>query len=59
VTPAGLGRYVDPWPRNPYTGGLMQPGGGPGDYFYRRLPGGDGYTLTGYGGDGAPLLTVP
>ncbi|MEI6450699.1 MAG: hypothetical protein WCP98_12250 [Actinomycetes bacterium] len=59
VTPARLGRYVDPWPVNPYTGGPMQPGAGPGDYHYVRLPGGEGYRLTGYGGDGAPLLTAP
>ena len=59
VTPARLGRYVDPWPVNPYAGGPMQPGAGPGDYDYVRLPGGQGYTLTGYGGDGAPVLTAP
>ena len=59
VTPERLGRYVDPWPANPYAGGPMQPGGGPGDYDYVRLPGGEGYTLTGYGGDGDPVLTAP
>ena len=59
VTPERLGTYVDPWPVNPCTGGSMQPGGGPGDYAYVRLPGGEGYTLTGYGGDGDPVLTVP
>jgi len=59
VTPERLGRYVDPWPVNPYAGGPMQPGGGPGDYDYVRLPGGEGYTLTGYGGDGDPVLTAP
>ena len=59
VTPERLGTYVDPWPVNPYTGGPMQPGGGPGNYDYVRLPGGEGYTLTGYGGDGDPVLTAP
>lgn len=59
VTPARLGRYVDPWPQNPYIGGPMQPGGGPGGYDYVRLPGGGGYTLTGYGSDGYPVLTAP
>ena len=59
VTPARLGRYVDPWPVNPYTGAPMQPGAGAGDYDYVRLPGGEGYTLTGFGDDGAPVLTVP
>ncbi|MCX6372104.1 MAG: hypothetical protein NTX16_03305 [Actinobacteria bacterium] len=59
VTPARLGRYVDPWPQNPFIGGPMQPGGGPGGYDYVRLPGGGGYTLTGYGSDGYPVLTAP
>lgn len=59
VTPERLGSYVDPWPINPYTGGPMQPVAGAGDYDYVRLPGGEGYSLTGYGGDGAPLLTAP
>jgi hypothetical protein len=59
VTPARLGQYVEPWPANPYTGGLMQPGGGPGGYVYVRPPGGGGFTLTGYGDDGDPVLTVP
>ena len=59
VTPARLGSYVDPWPVNPYTGGPMQPGRGAGDYDYVRLPGRQGYRLTGYGGDGAPVLSAP
>ena len=59
VTPKGLDGSVDPWPVNPFTDGPMQPGGGPGDYKYARLPGGKGYTLTGYGGDGSPEVTVP
>lgn len=58
VTPARFDAYVDPWPVNPYAGGLMQPGEGPGGYVYVRLPGGEGYTLTGYGGDGAPVTTA-
>jgi len=59
VTPQRLRAYVDPWPVNPYTGASMQPGGGPGDYDYVRLPGGEVYTLTGYGGDGSAVLTAP
>ena len=58
VTPARFGAYVAPWPVNPCTGGPMQPGGGPGDYDYVRLPDGKGYTLTGFGGDGAPVTAA-
>jgi hypothetical protein len=59
VTPERLGRYVDPWPVNPCAGGPMRPGAGPGEYDYVRLSGGEGYTLIGYGGDGAPVHTAP
>lgn len=51
---AAVGRYVDPWPKNPYAPDLlMAPGLEPGDFTYRVLDGGLGYTLTGYLENGA------
>jgi hypothetical protein len=59
VTEAGLGGYADDWPQNPYTGGPMTPGKGPGQYVYRIRPGTGYYSLTGYGPGGKAILTVP
>ena len=52
VKEAGMTNYVDNWPRNPYTGGPMTQGTGPGQFTYERAP--DRIrTLTGYGKHGA------
>jgi hypothetical protein len=59
VTPARLGRYVHPWPQNPYTGGPMSPTGARGDYTYVRAADGLSYELTGFGADGAPVISLP
>ena len=47
------------WPTNPVTGQPMKPGTGAGDYTYEQVGGGQSFTLTGYGVDAAPLVTVP
>jgi hypothetical protein len=39
-----LGQLVSPWPKNPWTGGPMQPGTGKGDYSYAQTN--DGFRLT-------------
>ena len=39
-----LGQFVSPWPKNPWTGGPMQPGTGKGDYSYAQTN--DGFRLT-------------
>ena len=44
-----------PWPTNPYRGGPMRLGTGPGDYVY-RVTGPSTYTLTAYGRNGRPLV---
>ena len=54
-----LAGYTDDWPASPLTGQPMVSGSGPGNYSYRQLQGGQGFTLTGYGVDGSPLVTVP
>ena len=59
VTPARLGRYVDPWPQNPYTGGPMLPTGARGDYTYVRAADGLSYELSGFGADGTPVISLP
>ena len=41
---ATLGQLVSPWPKNPWTGGPMQPGTGKGDYSYAQTN--DGFRLT-------------
>ena len=43
------------WPANPYTGGPMQPGSGPGEYRYESW-GMNGFRLTGYGPHGKTLI---
>lgn len=58
VSAAGL-PLVDPWPSNPYAGGAMTRGTGPGQYVYVRGPGGRSYTLTGHGPGGVLLVTLP
>ncbi len=59
VTPEGLGRYVEPWPQDPYAGGPMLPTGARGGYTYTRAADGLSFALGGYGADGAVVLTVP
>ena len=59
VTPARLGRYVEPWPRNPYTGGPMLPTGARGDYTYVRAADGLSCELSGFGADGTPVISLP
>ena len=41
---ATLGQFVSPWPKNPWTGGPMQPGTGKGDYSYAQTN--SGFVLT-------------
>jgi hypothetical protein len=41
---ATLGQFVDPWPKNPWTGAPMRPGSGKGDYTYAQTN--DGFRLT-------------
>ena len=52
-----LSQYVDAWPQNPYTDLPMQQGTAPGDFSY-TVDGGS-FTVTGYGHDGAPVVTLP
>ena len=49
--------YVDRVARNPYTGGEMQAGEGPGEYTYKRDDDGRGYRFIGHLEDGE--FTVP
>jgi hypothetical protein len=49
--------YVDNWPTNPYSGGPMQQGTGPGDFAYTA--GDNTFSMTVYGENGEALLTVP
>jgi hypothetical protein len=58
VSQAGMSRYVDRWPTNPYTGLAMTQGTGPGQFTYTGSDGG-GFQLTAYGADGTPVITVP
>jgi hypothetical protein len=51
--------YADAWPADPLTGRPMAAGSGPCNYAYQQLQSGQGFTLTGYGVDGSPLVTVP
>ena len=59
VSGGELAGYVDNWPADPLTGRPMALGSGPGNYAYQQLQGGHGFTLTGFGVDGSPLITVP
>jgi len=58
VTREELGRYVDSWPQNPYTGGPMAHGTGPGDFTYTVTSDRSSYTLVGHGSDGRDVITV-
>ena len=58
VNESGMADHVDYWPTNPYTGGPMAQGTGPGDYGYEVSADGMSFTLTGYGKDGA-VVSVP
>jgi len=58
VRPGGaIEKYVETWPENPYTGGAMQAGNGPGEYTYERTNDERGYRFTGHLEDGD--FTVP
>jgi hypothetical protein len=59
VTPEGLGKYVDPWPQDPYSGGPMLPTGARGGYRYTRAADGSSFTLTGHDDAGTPELPFP
>jgi hypothetical protein len=48
---ATLGAFVNPWPKNPWTGGPMQPGMGKGDYTYAQTNSGFSLTVHIDGGD--------
>jgi hypothetical protein len=48
---ATLGQFVNPWPKNPWTAGPMQPGTGKGDYTYELTSGGFRLTVHLDGGD--------
>jgi hypothetical protein len=48
---ATLGSFVNPWPKNPWTGGPMQPGAGKGDYTYAQTNSGFSLTVHIDGGD--------
>ena len=50
--------YAAPWPTNPYTGQPMKAGTQPGDYVYKQINGGQGYSITGYLANGL-THTVP
>ena len=60
VTPEGaVGRYVDRWPTNPWSGEPMRPGAEPGDYRYTVIDegfGATGFSLEGYLHDGEPFV---
>jgi hypothetical protein len=62
VTKAGLGsemsRVPGGWPTNPYTGGPMTPGTGPGQYIYVRKSAHD-YRMRVYGANGEVLVEWP
>ena len=59
VTPEGLGKYVDPWPRDPCTGGPILPTGARGGYTYTRAADGLSFTLTGHDEAGESVLPFP
>jgi hypothetical protein len=59
VTPEGLGKYVDPWPEDPYNGGPMLPTGVRGGYTYTRGADGLSFTLTAHDDAGTPDLPFP
>jgi hypothetical protein len=59
VSAAGMGRYVDTWPDNPYTGAPMQLGTSPGDFTYTLSADGMSFELVGYGKYGTPVITAP
>jgi predicted amidohydrolase YtcJ len=59
VTQAGgVGKVVDGWPTDPFTGAPMKQGTDPGDYTYTRLKNGAGYRLAGHLGP-LPDFIVP
>jgi hypothetical protein len=51
--------YIDVWPLDPYTGGDMTQGTGPGQFTYRLRAKGTSYRLVGYGEAGKVLITAP
>jgi len=52
VAADGLLAQMVRWPSNPFTGGPMGTGTGPGEYTYKLLDGGRKYALTGHLSDG-------
>jgi len=58
VVPGGsFARYAQSWPTDPWTDQPMTPGKGQGHYEYTVQ--GDSFSITGYGANGMPVLTVP
>ena len=58
VVPGGsVARYAQQWPTNPCIGQPMTPGYGAGQYEYTVQ--GNQFSITGYGVNGTPILTVP
>jgi hypothetical protein len=55
VTPTGMLSKMIAWPNNLFTGQPMQPRESQGDYTYKRLDGGKGYSLVGYLSDGKTI----
>lgn len=55
VTPSGLLGQMIRWPNNLFTGELMQPGQGKGDYVYKQVAGGTKYSLIGKLSDGSTV----
>ncbi len=51
--------YLDQWPRNQWTGAPMADSAAAGDYTYTQLDDGQAFTLSGHGGSGADIITVP
>jgi hypothetical protein len=57
VAPDGaLARTVDPWPQDPYAGGPMTPGDGPGQFTYEQLDGGKAFRLAAHVAEGADFV---
>jgi hypothetical protein len=50
--------HIPAWPTNPFDGQPMQEGTDPGDFQYLQTQSGDAFTLTAFGHDAKPLITV-
>ena len=53
-----MGSYVDPWPTNPYADEPMTQSTAPGSFTYELSESGTDFTITGYGGDGQPVIVA-